>query len=85
MSFIRYRYKSEKDFKLFPFDGISCSVGYLKQFLMGKPSKSASRRPKDEIDFIIMDASTNEGMSLIIVFPCYNHCYCCRFRVSRHW
>ncbi len=82
MSFIRYRCKSEKDFKLFPCDGMACSVGYLKQFLMGKPSKSASRRSKDEIDFIITNASTNEGLSLTIALPCHIHC-CCRSRLSR--
>ncbi len=82
MSFIRYRFKSEKDFKLFPFDSMACSVGYLKQFLMGKSSKSAPRRSKDEIDFIITDASTNEGLSLIIALPCHMHC-CCLSRLSK--
>ncbi|CAF3033548.1 unnamed protein product, partial [Rotaria sp. Silwood2] len=60
MSFIRYRCKSEKDFKLFPCDEMSCSLGNLKRFLMGKSSKLASRRSKDEIDFIVTNASTNE-------------------------
>jgi hypothetical protein len=71
MCFIRYRGKSEKDFKLFPCDDIGCSVYYLKQFLM---SKSASRRSKDEIDFIITDASTKEGLSLTIALSSHIHC-----------
>ena len=62
MSFIRYRYKSEKDFKMFLFARADCSVGYLKQSLMDKPSKGKSFRSKDEIDFTIIDASTNEGL-----------------------
>jgi hypothetical protein len=38
-------------------------------------SKSASRRSKDEIDFIITDASTKEGLSLTIALP--YHMYSC--------
>lgn len=75
MSFIRYRYKSEKDFKVLACDGMGCSVAYLKQFLIGKSSKSTSRRSKDKIDFIIRDASTNEGLSFIIIFLYQIHLY----------
>ena len=63
MSSIRYRYKSEKDEKLFQFNGTSCSLGDFKRFLVGKPSKLPSRRSKDDIDFTVNDAYSNEGLS----------------------
>ncbi|CAF3252631.1 unnamed protein product [Rotaria socialis] len=60
MSFIRYRYKSEKDFRCFLCDGRDCSVAHLKKVLNGKSSKPTLRRSKDEIVLTITDESTNK-------------------------
>lgn len=65
-SFIRYRYKSEKDFKLFECHGIGCAVFALKKFLAGNPSKSKPHHPKNKFDFVITDTENNKGLSLNI-------------------
>lgn len=75
MSFLRYRYKSDRDFKIFHFNGMSCSLGDLKRFLVGTPSKLASRRSRDDSAFIVNDAYTSKGLSLTIALsPIYFLC-----------
>ncbi|CAF0939859.1 unnamed protein product [Adineta ricciae] len=59
MSCIRYRFKSEKDFKVFPCNQVGCVVNQLKDSLIGQSNKKKLRRWKDETVYIVKDASTD--------------------------
>lgn len=68
MSYIWYRFISEKDFLVYPCDKLGCTVGDFQQFLTHLSKKPSSRRFRYKSVYSIKDASTNEGMSVFIIF-----------------
>lgn len=67
-SFVRFRFKSAREFEALPFDGDSVKVADLKVAIVQRKKLNSG----EGFDLEISDVSTGEGMSLR---PCLASCH----------